>query len=526
MKLIDDIFGKLGFVKRDVAERLGQRSYKAGRMNRLTNDWITAKSSINKEIRSDINAVRNRARDLWKNNDYIRGYANHNRANVVGAEGFNLQVKSKDKDGKDDETSNKKIEAAFKEWCKKQYCTMSGTLSFVRVQWLLANQLERDGEFLVRKIAGPKVNKFGFSLELIEPDALDERFNTTLSNGNTVIMGVELNEWKRPVAYWLKNMDGKYELTGVYGFGLDPKYNLTRVKADEIIFGFDPEHTNQVRGMSHLAQSMITLHNLEGYTEAAIINARAGASKMGFIQSRPDSVPADYEGEDEDDEGNIISDFESGIIEQLPDGMEFKGWDPTYPHGEYQNFNKAHLRQIAAGLGRSYNTFANDLEGVNFSSMRSGMLDERDNWMIKQTLFRDAFLVPVFESWLKWSLLTGAIDLPYSNYDNYSNHVWQGRRWAWVDPLKDVNAEIKAIENGLSTKTDALAKQGKDINQVFETLQREKDLAGEMNINTKSDNNFMTVNEKRALVGLPPLPGGDAIYLPSSEIPAIEVEEG
>jgi len=36
----------------------------------------------------------------------------------------------------------------------------------------------------------------------------------------------------------------------------------------------------------------------------------------------------------------------------------------------------------------------------------------------------------------------------------------------------------------------------------------------------------LTINEKRALDGNEPIEGGDAIYMPSSQIPAIEIEEG
>jgi capsid protein len=59
---------------------------------------------------------------------------------------------------------------------------------------------------------------------------------------------------------------------------------------------------------------------------------------------------------------------------------ELKEWSPNYPTGEFLPFHKAMLRSMAAGMGVLYNNLASDLEGVNFSSIRQGTLDEREHW--------------------------------------------------------------------------------------------------------------------------------------------------
>ncbi len=475
MKLFDKILKRNkpdsgnAAINRTVVNNAFLRGYKAAKMGRLTDDWLTTQISINREIRTDIRKVRDRARDSWKNNAYVRAYALRTRANEVGAEGFSFQSKVMLKNGNDDERSNKMIEDMWTEWCKKENCTMTGQLNFTRLLWLLDSTLHRDGEIIVRKITGPSVNKFGFSLELIEPDALDETFNMQLANGNVVITGVEIDQWKRPVAYWFKKRDPIDELYGILKTGYQ---NLVRYPAEEIIFVIDPEHTNQLRGMSHLAPVLVTLHNIGAYSEAATFNARAGASKMGFLYNEK-GEGEEYEGDEVDDGGNTITNFASGTIEQLPNGLKFQAFDPTYPNGEFPNFIKSQLREGAAGLGVQYNSLANDLEGVNFSSMRSGHIDERDNWMINQTLLRDGLIIPVFETLLKWALLTGALALNYADYDRLNKPQFNGRRWSWIDPLKDVQAAVLAIDEGLSTRTQEAAKQGSDFTEIVKTLSKE-----------------------------------------------------
>lgn len=485
MKFLDNILNGLGlmrfqnlkndYVKRDVVKRYGSRVYQAAQMSRYTNDWLALAASIDQDIKAGLRPVRNRARDLVKNNDYAKGYMIRNKANIIGPEGFILQMKIQDPDGRYDDFANSIIEKKWEEWCRKEYCTMSGMWSFVVVQWIIVQQLKRDGEIIARMIMGPGVNKFGFSLELLETDDLDETYNDEFRNGNVVIMGVEYNEWRKPVAFWMKKRSVREDYSG------NVRRELQRVPAEEIIFGFDPEHPKQSRGMSHMVQSMLRLKMVDGWEEASLINARATAGTMGLMQQKQIDVE-DQTGDDVDENGDIITDFEAGSVLRVPYGYEYILSDPKYPHEQHGPFLKTQLRGASTGLGISYNSLANDLEGVNFSSLRSGLQDERDNWMVNQVLFREIFLIPLFSAWLKWSLFTGEIPLPYSKYDKFNQPEFQGRRWSWVDPEKDVNAAVLAIENGLSTRTREAKKQGLDIKDIFTELAAEEKLAKDNNL--------------------------------------------
>ena len=67
---------------------------------------------------------------------------------------------------------------------------------------------------------------------------------------------------------------------------------------------------------------------------------------------------------------------------------------------------KALLRFVSSSLGVSYNALASDLEGVNYSSMRSGLLIERDQWRMLQSLMKEQMLQPIFEDWISMVLLS------------------------------------------------------------------------------------------------------------------------
>jgi lambda family phage portal protein len=134
------------------------------------------------------------------------------------------------------------------------------------------------------------------------------------------------------------------------------------------------------------------------------------------------------------------------------------------------------LRGIASGLDVSYAYLANDLTDVNYSSIRAGVLDERDVWRDVQAFMAEHVLQPIFEEWLEMALLTQKINLPFSKLEKFKKARWQPRGWQWVDPEKDVNAKIMSIENNLETGADIAAEQGKDLEEIYQQLAIEKEL--------------------------------------------------
>jgi len=131
----------------------------------------------------------------------------------------------------------------------------------------------------------------------------------------------------------------------------------------------------------------------------------------------------------------------------------------------------------------SYNSLSSDLEGVSFSSIRSGTLEERDQWRVNQQWMIDHFLSRVYDEWLKMVLLNGALKFTFNDYDKLSAVRWQPRGWAWVDPLKDIKANTEAVTAGIKTSSEVIAEQGGDIEDVYAQLQYEKELAEKYGLN-------------------------------------------
>lgn len=443
------------------------RAYKAGDKDRLTADWNLSPMTADGELKIALETMRNRSRDLEQNNDYAKRFISMNVNNVVGPSGITMQSKVKNGSGNLDVRANEVLEDSFKRWGMMGTCTVDGRLSWHGVQSQIARTRPRDGEVLIRMIRGAD-NPWSFALQMIEIDHLDTRMdNKTLSNGNFIRMGVELNEWRRPVAYHLMS-----DHPGEYMFR-HGHHVTARVPADEIIHIFIPLRPEQTRGVPDLHTAMYRLKMVGAYEEAEVIAARIGASKMGFYKSIP-GEGGEYQGDDLNPDGSLVMDMSPGTFERLPQGIEVDLFDPKHPNAAYEPFIKTVLRGIASGLDVSYISLSNNLEGVSYSSIRQGVLDERSVWRTMQKFYIEIALNRIYGEWLKMALLTDLNGrLAPGRFERYNVPLFKGRGWDWVDPLKDTKANIEQINNFLASRTHVLAEKGLNFTDIVDEQARE-----------------------------------------------------
>ena len=448
----------------------GGRPYSGSSVNRLFADWLVPLLSPDDETRFSLRQLRARCRDLARNNAYARQYLTLLSVNVIGPEGATLQARVTNNSGDLAETINERIEDGFEEW--SQSATLSGQMSRVSLEHQMIQNVAHDGEVFVRMWIGPNVNRFGFALEAVDPDLIDEKMNVAPGeNQAEVRMGIEVDSFGRPTAYYVYD---KPETINA-----QPR-NRTRVPASEMIHLYIPKRPNQTRGVPWFHAVMNAMKMLDGYDEAELVAARVSAAKMGFFVRKESADPAAIV---TPPPGNqIMMEAQPGTLEYAPEGYGIEQFSPDHPSGAYPSFIKACLRRIAAGLGVSYNSLASDLEQVNYSSMRSGLLIERDNWRALQRWWINAFYRRIYPQWLNAAMLSQAVVLDTRDFRKFLDVKWTPRGWQWVDPVKDTQAAVGAIHAGLGSRTAVLAEQGLDYEEVIEQLAEETKIADQFGV--------------------------------------------
>jgi len=451
------------------------QSYVAAGTSRLTADFNGSGGSADSELLGSLERMRNRARYLERNEPLVRRYFDLMRINVIGRTGMKLQVKAlNDRSGDLDTAGNAMVENAWKEFCSYGNCSADGQHTMKSMSALALNTALRDGEAFFQVVRGRRF-KHGIALNPFEPDLIDDGKNLRLKNGNRVRMGVEIDQYGRPVAYHVRQSHPGDTEFSAYSLAKE-----RRVPADDIIHVKLVRRAGQTRGEPTLVPVITTFKMINGHREAELVAARIAASKMGFFTSEEgDEFPADGEAEAD----APITNVEPGTLWQLPPGMQFSEFNPSHPSTAFADFQKNVLMSVASGMNVSYEALTGDVSGVSYSSLRQVAISERDYFGEVQDWFKDQFMLRVFGIWLQHVMDFNYIPLPPSRFDKFFNAAtFRSRGWKWVDPAKEVSAATEAIHSGLLSLTEASDQMGYDLDETFAQIQREKELAQSMDI--------------------------------------------
>lgn len=455
----------------------GIRSFAAAEMSSLIGNWKWDGGFSNLEISTSLSVIRARSREAHKNNGDFKKFYSYFRANVVGAEGFTFAsdaVKSIDNPVMDKEAAFA-VEYHFKRWAKNKHMVdVTGVKSLAGIYRLAALCWARDGECFIWLNRSAQ-NRYGLSLRVIRPDACPEWMNRTAENGNWIRNGVEVKpDTYEVVAYWF---DGREEDNTVPAIWQGRTHHLMRIPAKDIIHLFLQNDECQTRGIPLAHAALKTGKMLDEFNFAELVAARDETNTLGIFHAplgRESEIAA--LNEDEEASGKLRT-SQPGQKIVLPEGWDYKTETPNHPNREITPFKASMKRDLANAFDVEYANFANDWAGVSYSSVRAGTLAERDTWMMLQADFIDMVATPVFHAWLD-SFLRLSISGKYTiaDYERLAEHTMQGRRWAWVDPLKDVNASKIAVENGWKTDKQIAAEYGGDIDDNLEEQARVKAL--------------------------------------------------
>src|SRR6266511_3079705 len=172
------------------------RSYEDARVGRRTEGSVVAGTSANAEIGTALSRLRDRSRDLVRNNPYAAKAVQAVVSNLVGT-GILPRARSADA------IAN---EAADKLWARfAEACDADGLTDLSGLQALIVRAMAESGECLVR-VRDRRIEDglpVPLQLQLLEPDHLDSSKTGDLANGGFVVQGVEFDALGRRRAYWL-----------------------------------------------------------------------------------------------------------------------------------------------------------------------------------------------------------------------------------------------------------------------------------------------------------------------------------
>lgn len=434
------------------------RAYEGASKSKRLSRWLAPSTSANSETQMGLVTLRDRARDLRRNNPYARRGIEAITSNVVG---HGIQTQFRDNSDVDNllpSETVENLELSWKNWAETTAIDFDGRNNIFGLQRLIMDAVVESGEVLVRKKYTYGLN-FPLQYQVLESDFLDVNKNESVSNGNAILQGIEFNKKGKRVAYWLhESHPGSYDT--LFGNTIESK----RILAEDVIHIYRMDRPGQVRGISWLAPILVRVKDLDEFEDAQLVRQKVSACFTAFVRDISiDSADEEFSSEDYD----MMERMEPGIIEHLPSGKQIEFSNPPELQN-YQQYVTQVLRAIGAGLGITYEVLANDYSNVNFSSGRMGWIEMFRNIKLwQENVMSLQFMDVVAKDFLQvWDIL--GEDVEQIGW----LHITPKREM--IDPTKEIPAAILAIRGGLSNLSDELMALGKD--PVEHLKQYKKDL--------------------------------------------------
>lgn len=422
------------------------RGYAGAALGRNTDGWRTPQSSADAEIAAAGTRLRDRSRDLVRNNPHAAKAISILASNIVGEGIMPRPVTG-------DAAQDKKVKEAFNKWSRE--CDADGQLDFFGLQTLAVREMVEGGEILARRRWRAPNDGLAIpvQIQLLEADYLDDSKTGVLANGSTAVSGIEFNFIGQRQAYWLfRDHPGS-------AVSSSKSYQSSPVPARDIAHLYEKQRT-QCRGAPWGTPVLRRVKDIDDYDFAEGVRKKIEASTVAFVigddETEDGIAPKAVDGR-----GNLVEKFAPGLIAYLRGGKDVRFNAPATVGG-YEDYKRVTAREVAAGWRVPYELLTGDLSSVNFSSARVGIVDFRRlcgviQWQI---------VIPMLlEPWWKWfceaAHLAGEIDTPDVPVE------WSPPKFEAIEPYKDALADLITIRSGTRSWFDVTASRGRNPDDVL-----------------------------------------------------------
>ncbi len=446
-------------------------------------NWLVGRSSPDTELEAEHEDARNRSRDLYLNDPIGASYVKGRVTNVIGT-GMSPQSQIRGDDVGSSERAeklNRQLEELAKRQAKK--ADVSGLRALWMQQRLVQRCVDRDGEAFVVFSARVVAKKpLPLAVEVVSVQRVETPPNK--EGDLTVRLGRKRDKDGVVTHYYIRRTEPNDSKEW------DETYD--EVPAERVCHIYEEEEPNQSRGWPGNTPSQRTLINAKDFEEAVIIGKQVQACLTVHIPKANPLATALGAATSTQSDGKRLQQISPGLINYYDpvDGTPITTTDPSKGGEDHATYMDSLTRKAAAGCNYPAEMLSKGYGSMNFASTRASIIEGRVEFDAWQQFQVDLWLSRWWEEFVREAVIAGLVDISPAEY-NERPHVFERNLWVpcqrdWVDPLKDVSANVKAVETNVRSKSMVASSAGSNFDDVMEQRTRERILEAEADFAVKA----------------------------------------
>jgi len=466
-----------------------------------------------------------RARDVLRNDSYVRGGQVIHQDNIVGGlYALNAKPMTRILGGEFDETwadeFQEEVEQRFTLWAESpdNWVDSSRNNTFTELVRLAVGTHVACGEVLasVEWMRGGLGRSFQTAIQMIDTDRLSSP--PQYLNDPNLVAGIEKDRYGAAKRYHIRvaHPSDWRNMNNHRWRAVNARKPWGRLQIIHIFEQFRPDQT---RGIAAMVSALKEMRITKQFRDVTLQNAVVNATYAAAIESDLPSVeafatlggtdsPGQALGEYVEQYLGQIADYSGGAKNLQLDGVKIPHLFPgtklnMMPAGKGgplgQEFEQSLLRYIAASLGVSYEQLSHDYSKTNYSSARAAMSETWKRMNALKRTVADRFASSIYRLWLEEAVNKGMISsLPRQardpnwlydaqRFDALSHCEWLGAAKGQIDELKETQAAVLRLKYNLTTEEYEIGRLGQDWRTVKRQRAREMAMDEELNLTPGDD---------------------------------------
>jgi lambda family phage portal protein len=424
-----------------------------------SNDYHTTppvSEAADAEIYAAGQRLRDWARDLAKNSSIVKSILDARVAKGVGT-GLRYEPMVVDRKGALLTGLNAAITDAVERWAEA--ADVTGELSRAELERIVWRDWDCAGEVFARKVyRGRTADRLGLQVQLIRSELVPYAF---LGDARAT-MGIERDEWGKPVTYWVYPYVPSPNLWPYYNSAFQPK----AVGAEQMVHLRRQEEVDATRGVTLLHAVIFRIDGVSRYQESHRRAARASANLFASLNRSIDFDPASDQNSTTRNEIDL-SDLQ--LIDWLKPGEGVNFHAPSHPNQNATEFVNQELRQIASSCRVAFSWIAYVFDRA-YAAQRTELIHAWEMILEDRAQFIRDFAEPVlYREPVRLALLEGRLparELRRADPKSLYAVRIDGPAMPTIDPVADRQAAQLDQEQGWDSRPAIIRRFGRNPTHV------------------------------------------------------------